>query len=178
MYFFDSEFTNFKSKELISLGIISEDGKREFYKENLNYSKSECSDFVNEIVVPLLDSNAYGLSYNNIAKEIKDWINTLPERNVYFVADYNGDLDILQNLLAINVGKLEKNVSMLLLDKAFKQVAMERGMFNHEKESSSLECIVDEIEKIFKNNSKNQHHALYDAKVLRLGWIKGLNYLA
>ena len=55
--FFDTEFTSLHVKsKLISIGLISEDG-REFYAEMTDtYLISHCSDWVKENVLPLLDA--------------------------------------------------------------------------------------------------------------------------
>ena len=53
LVFLDTEFTDFVRPDLISLALVSEDG-REFYAERTDYRKDECSDFVRETVLPLL----------------------------------------------------------------------------------------------------------------------------
>lgn len=63
MVFFDTEFTHLKpiidESSLISIGLVTEDGKRSFYAEiNDSYSLEDCSDFVKQIVLPLLDAPA------------------------------------------------------------------------------------------------------------------------
>lgn len=49
--FFDTEFTGLrKSTTLISIGIVSEDGKR-FYAEFLDYDGSQCNDWITNNVI-------------------------------------------------------------------------------------------------------------------------------
>jgi len=53
LVFLDTEFTDFVRPDLISLALVSEDG-REFYAERTDYYTTRCSDFVKETVLPLL----------------------------------------------------------------------------------------------------------------------------
>lgn len=56
LIFFDCEFTERGiDPKLISIGLISEDGAREFYAElSDNYQLSDCSAFVHEAALPHL----------------------------------------------------------------------------------------------------------------------------
>ena len=53
LVFLDTEFTSFVRPDLISIGLVAEEG-REFYAERTDYRKDDCSDFVRETVLPLL----------------------------------------------------------------------------------------------------------------------------
>lgn len=57
LIFIDTEFTNFKNPELISIGLVSNDWQHEFYAE-LPIDESKCSDFVIQTVLPLLGKKA------------------------------------------------------------------------------------------------------------------------
>lgn len=52
-YFIDTEFTDFLDCELISIAIVREDG-RAFYGEVSDFTRSTCSAFVLEAVLPQL----------------------------------------------------------------------------------------------------------------------------
>lgn len=57
--FFDTEFTTLQPDAdvyLISAGFVSEDGEHEFYAEITDFPRHECSQFVREVVLPLLDA--------------------------------------------------------------------------------------------------------------------------
>lgn len=60
--FLDCEFTQLsKQAKLISLALVSEDG-REFYVELLNaWREEDCSDFVKDIVLPQLWGESHSL---------------------------------------------------------------------------------------------------------------------
>ena len=53
LVFLDTEFTDFVRPDLISIALVSEDG-REFYAERTDYRRADCSDFVRKTVLPLL----------------------------------------------------------------------------------------------------------------------------
>lgn len=55
--YMDTEFTDFKDGRLISIGLITGDGECSFYVELTdNYTEADCSYFVLETVLPLLDA--------------------------------------------------------------------------------------------------------------------------
>ena len=51
LIFLDTEFTAFMRPDLISIALVSEDG-REFYAERTDYRQADCSDFVRATVLP------------------------------------------------------------------------------------------------------------------------------
>lgn len=79
--FFDCEFSKLQKDsdeepiELISIGCISDSGKR-FYAENSNaLARSDYfSAFVVETVLPLLDGGGSEIPYEDIAKKLRIWI--------------------------------------------------------------------------------------------------------
>lgn len=91
--FLDTEFTQLFSPvdetKLISIGLVTEDGDRTFYAELTDhYTLIECSDFVNEAVLPLLDAKPlegepdYKAFYAKLteaeaARHLKAWIEAL-----------------------------------------------------------------------------------------------------
>ena len=50
LVFLDTEFTKFNRPDLISIALVSEDG-REFYAERTDYRRDECTAFVCETVL-------------------------------------------------------------------------------------------------------------------------------
>ena len=82
--FFDTEFTDLcPSAKLISIGCVAADG-REFYAESAEFRLDECSDFVLENVIPLL--NGDGISQREIADRLSEWLSRLGG-SVQFVCD-------------------------------------------------------------------------------------------
>ena len=84
--FFDYEFSKLQlpldpePNQLISIGCISEEGKR-FYAENsTTLARPEIfSEFVIETVVPLLEGGKYLMPYADIAQSLKDWLESFNE---------------------------------------------------------------------------------------------------
>ena len=56
LIFLDTEYTDPIQIDLISIGIVSEDGSVEFYAERSDYRTDDCNAFVNSVVLPLLDA--------------------------------------------------------------------------------------------------------------------------
>jgi hypothetical protein len=46
LVFLDTEFTDFLNCDLISIGMVSEDGQHELYAERSDYEASLCNSFV------------------------------------------------------------------------------------------------------------------------------------
>lgn len=82
--YFDTEFTDLcPDAKLISIGCVAADG-REFYAESAEFRLNECSDFVRENVIPLLDGD--GINQLEIADRLRAWLSTFDEP-VQFVCD-------------------------------------------------------------------------------------------
>lgn len=82
--FFDTEFTGLrKSTTLISIGIVSEDG-RKFYAEFVDFNISQCDKWIKENVLQNL--NLPKISGKNTLRETWDEINRW-KKNGYLVAD-------------------------------------------------------------------------------------------
>lgn len=54
LIFLDTEYTDPQNIDLISLGLVSEDGKHELYCERTDYKKDLCNGFVQTAVLPHL----------------------------------------------------------------------------------------------------------------------------
>jgi len=78
--YFDTEFTDFVvDPALISIGLVTEDG-REFYAElNDTYDEPMCSWFVIEAVLPSLWGAEYEMSLQDLALRLKGWIEDIGE---------------------------------------------------------------------------------------------------
>lgn len=105
--FLDTEFTQLFSPvhetKLISIGLVTEDGARTFYAELLeHYTTNECSDFVMEAVLPLLDAKPLTgepdysafhaqLTEAEAATHLKAWVEAL-----------DGDIEMLSDAPAFD----------------------------------------------------------------------------
>lgn len=99
-YFLDTEFTDFKDAQLISLAIVGEDG-REFYAERSDYDQNACSAFVRQVVVPQLGQfPGRSMPAAQMTVELMAWLQTVPLKPKPVLAyDYPGDVDLLWQLL-------------------------------------------------------------------------------
>lgn len=86
-YFFDTEFIeDGKTIDLISIGIVSEDG-REYYAHSSEYDASKASDWVKDNVLPYVADKA-PISREQIAKEIIEFVGEKPVFWAWY-ADYD-----------------------------------------------------------------------------------------
>ncbi len=176
--FFDTEFCNFNNLSPLSIGIISEDKDFSFYQEINDFKDEDCSQFVKDVVFPLMLSREEGKPYKEVCRALIEWINQLPFKEVLFAADYGGDIIILERMLSENVGvKVEKKVMLKLMNKAFIQMTMERGIYDHHRIHLAFKKMVDEIGKSLSRNPQLQHHAMYDAEANRDGWYAAMKLL-
>jgi len=103
--FLDTEFTDFNESEcdLISIGLVADDG-REFYAELTDYRQEVCTDFVREIVLPLLKQHKGTILGNRlqVAKELAEWLEHYRKHDECIICfDYNTDWDLMRNMLLL-----------------------------------------------------------------------------
>ncbi len=98
LIFLDTEFTDFARPDLISLALVSEDG-REFYAELDDYQRDNCNDFVRKTVVPLL-GRVPGATCNRaeLTRRLRVWFDSLPE-NATIIYDFAGDWQLLSKAM-------------------------------------------------------------------------------
>lgn len=152
--FFDTEFTNLHvSSKLISIGLISEDGK-EFYAEITDtYLKLHCTDWVKENVLTLLDaSEEQRMTRDEMAIQLRAWIQGFNEPVTLACDSEAWDWRWIQKLYA--------TPDQWPMNLAQKPDILK---FNDEVFNAA-------VEDAFKQGLR-QHHALDDAKANRLGWL-------
>lgn len=115
--FLDTEFTDFPEREfdLISIGLVDENG-REFYAELTDYRQEACSDFVKQVVLPLLKKHPNTVWGNKFAVAVKlnEWLKEYDTgsqlANICF--DYNGDWHWFAHLMnMLPQEELVKNIT-------------------------------------------------------------------
>lgn len=152
--FFDTEFTTLQADAdayLISAGFVSEDGDHEFYAEITDFPRHDCSPFVREVVLPLLDAPAeQRFTEIMFAIRLVEWLNEFDEPIELF-----SDSPTDWNLLADAVREVRSDLAHSI------------KFFVTRQESPDAR----ETEYRFWQQPENkgkQHHALYDARCLRL----------
>lgn len=152
--FLDTEFTHFVDHlcELISLGLVDRSGERELYLELSDWDRGKASDFVREVVCPLLGRDQ-GSVYTRTAAaaQIRDWFAALPGP-VDVLSDSGRDLRLLGDLL----GPMPSSIRFRLVP------------------DQILGLVEDAIDDEFRQSRQERHHALVDARALRGAYLKVL----
>ncbi|MEO8119745.1 MAG: hypothetical protein ABI606_10535 [Rhodoferax sp.] len=105
LIFLDTEFTKFNCPDLISIGLVAEDG-REFYAERTDYHRDDCSKFVRETVLPLLGRvPGAACSRSELTDRVREWFGQLPEPAT-IIFDFETDWLLLAVAL---LGRPQKN---------------------------------------------------------------------
>lgn len=99
MVFYDCEFTDISSaSSLLSIGLVAADSDAELYIEIADVDVSGSSDFVKEVVMPLLGRHTPEiLTRVTAAARIETWLDTLRDgdrqRQIQMIADSSYDWD-------------------------------------------------------------------------------------
>ena len=177
--FYDFEMTGLhKNTTPISLGIVSEDGKR-FYAEFTDYDESQCDDWIKEnvtsellydtekwyegIVDRQMHDNKQAISY-----ALKDWLQQFD--TIQFVSDVcHYDFVLLIDLLT-NGGTaldLPENISAVCRD-INQDIAAYFEVSDREAFDMSREQIMNDLCDSEDIVTGNKHNSLYDAEVIRV----------
>lgn len=176
--FFDTEFSGLhKDTTLISIGIVSENGKK-FYAEFSDYDESQCNDWIQENVLAhtILAGNetlAARLgadesttvvlgSKEDVRYELGEWLKQF--HSVQFISDVcHYDMVLLIDIFG-TAFDLPENVSAVCYD-INQDIARHYGISDREAFDKSREDIVAELCGGFIAGDK--HNALYDAEVIK-----------
>ncbi|WP_432240336.1 hypothetical protein [Herbaspirillum robiniae] len=147
--FLDTEFTNFEFPSLISIGLVSEAGA-EFYAE-VPYPVKECSEFVLEVVIPLLSHDMrHHCSADELSVRLREWLESCRPKHE--------DLVIL----------FDTHTDWLLFKRAMKTQSIDwcKGRF--------VETDLDEssTHNFYINSKLAEHHALNDARAGMFNYLK------
>ncbi|OQS37145.1 hypothetical protein B0T40_09495 [Chromobacterium haemolyticum] len=151
LLFLDTEFTDFTERELISIGMVSEDGQHELYLEIQDYNRDKCNSFVRQAVwAELGQIHGAIVKRSELTERLRRWFVTLP-RSVKIACDSQHDRELLADALA---GEWPKNLTGWLdlrpmIDTTVFHQAVER----------------------YHTPDRPWHHALHDAHAHRAGWL-------
>jgi hypothetical protein len=154
--FIDTEFADQTARELVSIAMVSQDGRFEFYAERDPLPVAP-SDFVRTVVYPLLDRGDRSLTDDEMSKQLHAFFDRVKEEcrhgQVLVAYDYVADIHLLDAAL----GGRDANTSA-------------RPLFN----VFNLQLLGEEfnrtVERLFSCNGQTaarRHHALIDAWVNR-----------
>ena len=149
--FLDTEFTDFTNPEMISIGIVDENG-REFYAESTSFKREACSLFVNEIVIPLLGQypDAIVGTQEHIAHRLVEWLELYRESGAIVSVDYATDWDLFLDLLSLIPKDYDRN--FIIGQMIWTDLDQQR------------------ISDWWTETKLPQHHALYDARANKHGY--------
>ena len=197
--FFDMEFTGLRQNTTpISIGIVSEDGKR-FYAEFTDYDESQCDDWIKENVIKklgaeniefdslytLCDASSFGnkrwLKYNDsmevaygekfyVIPFLRIWLNQFD--TIQFVSDVcHYDFVLLIDLLT-NGGTaldLPENISPVCID-LNQEIARHFRISSREAFDMSREQLMHDLCGEEDIVLGDKHNSMYDAEVIRAIW--------
>ncbi|WP_322106004.1 3'-5' exoribonuclease [Paraburkholderia sp. J41] len=152
LLFLDTEYTGYSepAPQLISLALVTEDGRREFYIEiSDTWRLTDCTDFVKREVLPLLDG--VGRSTEEARAELRQWLADCP-RKVQAACDSPTDFAFLLRLAGL---PRPANLASDYFDL--------RPLIDTTVYDKSVTSYYEVDARI--------HHALADARAYRRGWL-------
>lgn len=155
--FIDTEFTDFIDCELISIGLVSEDGRHEFYAEVEDYDRQKCNAHVQAGIWPLLGKTPEAVIPRAVlVEQLRTWLSGLPRRLI-IASDSYQDWELLVDVLD---GELPANIQ-----------GREdlRGLIDTSVYHRAV-C------QYHAQPSQPWHHALHDARANRAGWLAWLDH--
>lgn len=151
LIFLDTEFTDFNPRELISIGLVGEDGQHMLYLEVQDFDRSKCSQFVQSVVWSQLGQFEEAVvSTADLQVRLRSWFATLP-RNVIIACDSQHDRMLLTTALG---GELPENFA---------------GWFDLRPLIDT--GVFDRAVGRYHTPDRPWHHALHDAYAHRAGWL-------
>lgn len=153
LIFLDTEFTDFMDCDLISIGMVSQDGRHVFYAERSDYRKDWESNFVRTEVLPHLGRHPASVcTGDELTRRLWIWFGTLP-RQVQIACDSTRDQVLLwkalDQSLPRNLDKTRFDLASLIDTTVFHQAVCQ----------------------YHAQGDRPWHHALHDAHAHRAGWM-------
>lgn len=151
--FFDTEFTELGiDPRLISIGLISEDGQREFYAElSDTYTIEDCGDFARMAVIPKLTGAEVRISLAELGDRLDAWFTAFGEPITLATDSLAWDWPWIQEIFYDRVWP--------------ENVAPTPEIVGQTPEFARA------VEAAVTQHRLRRHHALDDAKANRLAWI-------
>ncbi|WP_175946369.1 hypothetical protein [Caballeronia sp. BCC1704] len=153
LLFLDTEYTGEGQADpgLISLGLVAEDGQREFYVELADtWRPEDCNGFVLREVLPRLDGSPLAIAQASL--QLRAWFASAP-RYVQAACDSATDFRFLLQLLG------------------------EPRPENLDERYFDLRPLIDTtvydraVSGFYQTDDARIHHALVDARAYRRGWL-------
>ena len=170
----DTEFTDFVNSDVISLGMIADNGS-EFYFENLDHIKAWCSDWVKENIYPMLNDVKFGKTRKALAASAWEWIAELECDGIIISYDHRVDMEILMDLFGgIKHPKIfdhQNIIENIYYD--CDRIVKESGG-GHSAYDSMVARVISTFERdfqsYFETTGETQHYAISDARANRFAY--------
>ena len=162
--FIDTEFTLLaREASMISFGAVSEDG-REFYCELAPLPRKECSAFVREIVLPLLEGGAAVCPRARFGERLGAWISQFD--NPMLLSDSDWDIYVVRHALS---GERNQRPGLVTLPGPAGPLEI-MLLTIAPLPDAELAIFERELQRHFARDNR-QHHALVDARAMREGLL-------
>jgi len=152
LLFLDTEFNGLSqsahARKLLSLALVTEDGKVEWYAELDDWVLTDCDAWVQRHVLPLMTGPR--MSRDEAQTSLQGWFAALPRR-VQAACDSSIDLQFLLALLG------ERPVNLVPQ--------------RHDLAPLIDTAIYNNTVSAYFAKGHQEHHALHDARAYRLGWL-------
>ena len=166
--FIDCEFTDFVNCDLISIGLVSENGDS-FYGENTEFVKAWSSTWVQENIYHMLSLDALGMTRKELSLKVWCWLEELECDTIEIMIDYAADWVLLHKLFNEDVHPKIKKVTNIFVqlgidcDEVIKQ--QNKNDFDYFELKGAVRKVFDDtFVEYFLKTGEVQHHALSDAK--------------
>lgn len=154
--YYDTEFTSLDGNvdwDMISAGFVSEDG-RELYVEIEDFNLDDCSLFVVDTVLPLLGTTpAERMPGAAFGARLGQWLASFGE-DIELVSDASCDWWVLLSITGQSLKELPHKIQGQIW------IPSENPVI--------LEALEDAESGFWQENPDLKHHALYDARCLKL----------
>jgi len=163
--FLDTEWRDSIGSELISLGMITEDGVHSFYAE-CDPLPLQVTEFVRYRVLPHLPGKPYSMDQTAMTTGVRAFLCGIPEPCV--VADYGSDIELFRYVLAgfemhghqaESCGPMPTGLTMCLI------------------KAGLVGFLIDDWFESHPDLYARRHHALVDAQALRMAWLAATGQL-
>ena len=152
--FLDTEFSNFATKDLISIGLVSEDQSFEFYHVLNDFPLKNCSDFVKENILDKIDFAKLTLLY----REAQNHLNLLNLKSkVEDGTDTTGLLNAALEDIIFMFRKIGEE-ELVLADKLKDTLRKTREALagNFDKKDPEFISLKEELERLFKKKKLSE----------------------
>jgi len=152
--FVDTEFTDLLDCELLSIGLVAEDG-REFYAERSDVDLERCGDFARVAVLPQLrQDGSEAFTEEELGSRVREWLAQFqPVAPVLISVDHPVDWELCSYLV--------RDPESLVMPTWVK--------------GQSIRGAIDPllIELYWTQHGRRSHHALHDARANRFAFLQG-----